>query len=170
MSARGLAAGAACLAGFAIVLGVARGMTPYDLDVATSLLLFVAVAQAWNILAGFSRQFSLGASAFVGAGAYTAASVSIHLEWSPVLMLLSAGVVAGVLALVLAGALLRLREDYFTIGSLAAALAVHAFVTNNQWLGGSAGLNLPFDNLPTPMGIFHIRPCACCSAPCALCG
>ncbi|MFT4288502.1 branched-chain amino acid ABC transporter permease [Nocardioides sp.] len=147
---------AGCAAALVVLLLVGGGLTPYGLDMWTSLLTVIGVAQAWNLLAGFSRQFSLGVGAFVGAGSYTAAMVTIHWEWGPIRTVLAGGVVAAVLAAVLAIALLRLREDYFTIGSLAAALALQTFVINSEPLGRSAGLSLPFSVLPTPIGLFQL--------------
>lgn len=152
---RGVLAAVGCVTAAGFLLAVGGSLNRYRVDMFTTLFLLIAIAQAWNLLAGFSRQFSLGVSAFVGAGAYAAAMVSIHLGWSSALMVILGGAVAALLAAVLSVALLRLRDDYFTIGSLAAALAVQAFAMNSEKLGGSAGLNLPFTNLPSSERVFQ---------------
>jgi len=131
-------------------------LTRYQLDVATTLLAFAALAQAWNILAGFSGQFSLGASAFVGTGAYATGLVQIHLGLPYPLAILVAAAAGGVLAGVLAWPLLRLRGDYFTIGTLAAALALQAWMFNWSFAGGSTGISLPIDAVPGPVWVFRI--------------
>lgn len=131
-------------------------LTRYQLDVATTLLAFVALAQAWNILAGFSGQFSLGASAFVGTGAYATGLVQIHLGLSYPVALVVAALGGGVLAGLLAWPLLRLRGDYFTIGTLAAALALQAWMFNWTFAGGSTGINLPIDAVPGPVPVFRV--------------
>jgi len=131
-------------------------VTRYQLDIATTLLAFVALAQAWNILAGFSGQFSLGASAFVGTGAYATGLVQIHLGLSYPLAMVVAALAGGLLAGALAWPLLRLRGDYFTIGTLAAALALQAWMFNWFFAGGSTGINLPIDAIPGPVPVFRV--------------
>ena len=44
---------------------------PYHRDLAIKILLFAMLAQAWNILAGYCGQVSLGHAVFFGTGAYT---------------------------------------------------------------------------------------------------
>jgi branched-chain amino acid transport system permease protein len=44
---------------------------PYHRDLAIKVLLFAMLAQAWNILAGYCGQVSLGHAVFFGTGAYT---------------------------------------------------------------------------------------------------
>jgi branched-chain amino acid transport system permease protein len=128
----------------------------YKIDVATTLLTFVALSQAWNILAGFAGQFSLGVSAFVGTGAYAAGIVQIHLGAGYLTATLAAGAAGGVLSLLLAYPLLRLRGDYFSIGTLAAALALQAWLLNWSFAGGSTGLSLPLAGLPDGAGVFRL--------------
>lgn len=134
---------------------IAPGLSRYTLDVGTTLLIYLVAVQAWNMLAGFSGQFSLGVSAFLGTGAYTTALLAIHAGAAPVLTIPGAALGAAVLALLLAPALLRLRGDYFTIGSLAAALALQAWAVNASVVGGSAGLDLPIDQLPDGLTLFR---------------
>ncbi len=131
-------------------------LTRYQLDVATTLLAFVSLAQAWNILAGFSGQFSLGASAFVGTGAYATGLVQIHLGLSYPVALVVAALGGGALAGLLAWPLLRLRGDYFTIGTLAAALALQAWMFNWTFAGGSTGISLPIEAVPGPVSVFRV--------------
>lgn len=130
--------------------------TAYQLDVLTTLLAFIALAQAWNILAGYGGQVSLGSSAFVGTGAYTAALLEIHSGLSYGLAIFGALVGGAALAAVLALPLLRLRGDYFSIGTLAAALALQAWTLNWNFAGASTGLNLPDAGIPGPVEIFQL--------------
>ncbi len=41
-----------------------------SLDLGVTLLVYLAIAQAWNVLAGFGGQVSLGSAAFVATGGY----------------------------------------------------------------------------------------------------
>jgi len=140
---------AALLLALAAGLAFAPGLDPGAQDLVTTLLVYLTVAQAWNILSGFAGQISLGAAAFVATGAYTAGLVLVHTSIGWVAAVALAGIVAGLLAVVLAVPLLRLRGDYFSIGTLAAAIAVQALLTNWNWAGGAAGMTLPIDRIPT---------------------
>ena len=62
--------------GVAVLLGGALGR--YELDLAITLLGYVVIAHAWNALAGFGGQVSLGVGAFLGVGAYGAALLMIR--------------------------------------------------------------------------------------------
>jgi len=130
--------------------------TPYQLDIATTLLAFIALAQAWNILAGYGGQFSLGVSAFVGTGAYTTGLLELHAGLSYGLAIVGALIGGAALSAVLAVPLLRLRGDYFSIGTLAAALALQAWALNWSFAGGSTGINLPAAGVPGPVEIFQL--------------
>lgn len=117
----------------------------YVIRVLTLLLLFAAMAQAWNIVGGLANQISLGHAAFFGLGAYTSTLLLIRLGLTPWL-----GVVAGMAVAGLAGALLslptmRLRGHYFALATLAFGEVLRAI--GNTWsslTGGPVGLSVPF--------------------------
>ncbi|MFT4288055.1 branched-chain amino acid ABC transporter permease [Nocardioides sp.] len=127
-----------------------------QLSVLTSLLSFVALAQSWNILAGFAGQVSLGTSAFVGSGAYAAGLLMLHTDVGFGPAMAGATATGVVLAAVLALPLLRLRGDYFAVGTLAAALALQAWIINWDFAGGSTGISLPLSAAPTPVVVFQL--------------
>lgn len=158
--------GAVLFAVLALLLSQSTAyFTAYQLDVLTTLLAFIALAQAWNILAGYGGQVSLGVSAFVGTGAYTAGLLEIHAGVGYALAVVGAVVGGAALAAVLAVPLLRLRGDYFSIGTLAAALALQAWALNWSFAGGSTGVNLPAAGIPGPVEIFQL---ACAVAAVAM--
>jgi len=128
----------------------------YEIDVLTTLLCLIGLAQAWNLLAGFSGQVSLGTSAFVGTGAYTLGLLELHAGFSYPEAMVGALLAGGLLSLLLAPPLLRLRGDYFSIGTLAAALALQAWIYNWSFAGGSTGLNLPVEGVPSPVAVFQL--------------
>jgi branched-chain amino acid transport system permease protein len=49
-----------------------------------------------------------------------------------------------------------LRGDYFAVGSLAAAVALQAWVTNWKWAGGSSGFSVPFNKPPFGLELYHV--------------
>jgi branched-chain amino acid transport system permease protein len=116
----------------------------YTIRVLTLLLLFAAMAQAWNIVGGLANQISLGHAAFFGLGAYTSTILLIRFGLSPWL-----GIVAGMTVAACAGALLslptmRLKGHYFALATLAFGEVLRAI--GNSWsslTGGPSGLSVP---------------------------
>lgn len=139
-----------------VVLAISAKFSPGTGDLLTTVCGFICLAQSWNVIAGYGGQVSLGTSAFAGVGAYSAALVAIHLQLPATFMLLF-GLVAGtLLALLLAVPLLRLRGDYFSIGTLVASLALQAWALNWSFVGGSTGLSLPLESLPAPLQVLRL--------------
>ena len=134
-------AGAACLA-----LGDVGGAGVLSLG--TTLFAYVALAQAWNILGGFSGQMSLGVGAFVGTSAYTVALTMTRLGWSWLPGMVAGMVVAGALSALLAFPLLRLKGDYFAVGTLAATMALDAWFDNWSFVNKSMGVSVPIQAVP----------------------
>lgn len=102
------------------------------------------LALTWDIVAR-TGQLSLAHAAFYGAGAY-AAAVLFKLTGAPLwLGIPVAGVVAGLLALILGSATLRLFGIYFAIASLAFTEVVKVIVQSLPFsiTGGTVGTNLP---------------------------
>lgn len=123
---------------------VARGQQ----EILLNLLIWVGVAQAWNIIGGIGGQMSLGNSVFVGVGGYTVAMLVIKAGMGWPLALVLAGVLAALVAYGLSFPLLRLSGVYFTIGSSAVAIAALAWMVTWDWTGQSQGLNMPIDAVP----------------------
>lgn len=140
--------------GLAVLLGGALGR--YELDLAVTLLGYVVIAHAWNALAGFGGQVSLGVGAFLGVGAYGEALLMIHAGTPFIVGLLGAGCASGLLALLLAVPLLRLHGDYFAVGTLAVTLALEAFALNWSYAGRSEGLNLPVGLVPDQQTLYQL--------------
>lgn len=84
------------------------------------VLLYIALAQSWNVLGGFGGQVNLGHAAFFGLGA-----VTTRLLWTggmPLAAALPAGTaLAAVMGILIGAPALRLRGPYFAIGTLAVA-------------------------------------------------
>jgi len=116
---------------------------PYPLAVARSVLIYMALALSWDILLR-SGQISFGIAGFFGIGAYAAALAVLKTSMSPVLSILGAGLVAGVVAFLLGFVILRLRAVYFSITTLALAEIFRVIIQNGgDFTGGPEGLVLP---------------------------
>jgi len=84
------------------------------------ILLYIALAQSWNLLGGFGGQVNLGHAAFFGLGALV--TRMLWLKGVPLVLALLAGTAGASLAGLIVGApSLRLHGPYFAIGTLAVA-------------------------------------------------
>jgi branched-chain amino acid transport system permease protein len=110
----------------------------------TAIFMFVALAEAWNLIGGFAGYASFGQVAFFGIGGYyTAVAMSVwHAGfWTSLLL---SGIVAALFATVIGIPLLRLRGHYFAIATLGVAEGMREVVTNLPGLtGGGAGITVP---------------------------
>jgi branched-chain amino acid transport system permease protein len=112
------AIGAATVAGAALL--PAAGANRAVLSWTFLVLLYIALAQSWNVLGGFGGQVNLGHAAFFGVGTLTTRLLWTH--GTPIADALGAGtVLAAATGLVIGAPALRLRGPYFAIGTLAVA-------------------------------------------------
>ena len=118
-------------------------LSVFDLTLAFTLFNYMTLAQSWNLLGGYGGQFSLGHSLFVGVGSYTVAVLLLHTGMPLYLTLLASGCLASGIAAIAALLLMRLREVYFSIGSLGLAMAALTWMINWSYTGASSGLSLP---------------------------
>ena len=84
---------------------------------AVTFLTLVALAQMWNLLAGYAGLVSVGQQAFVGIGGYSLWVFSQKFGLNPFLCVPIAGVVAALFAVPTAGLAFRLRGGYFAVGT-----------------------------------------------------
>lgn len=147
---------AALVAAGVVAFALGGTLGDYGLNLGATLFAYVVLAEAWNILAGLSGQVSLGVGAFVGVGAYAMGLLMVHdgLGWLPGLVVATAA--GGALALALAVPLLRLRGDYFAVGTLAASLALQAWLLNWSFAGGSSGISIPIAAVPSLLALYEI--------------
>ena len=95
------------------------------------ILIYTMLASSWNILGGYTGQINLGHAAFFGLG--TLATRLLYTQGFPLFPgLLAGGVVAVAFAMFIGipAFRLRLRGDYFTIGTLALAQILYVTVGN----------------------------------------
>src|SRR5271169_506624 len=84
-----------------------------------TVLQFVVLATAWNILGGYTGYVNFGTAAFFAMGAYSTVMIhKIHPLPIPVLILLGGGV-SGIVGFGMGYLTLRLRGAFFSIATLA---------------------------------------------------
>jgi len=116
---------------------------PYHRDLAIRILLYATMAQAWNILAGYCGQVSLGHAVFFGTGAYTASALQMHWGVNPWIGLIAGVAVAVALSQGIGRPCFRLRGHYFAIATIAIGEIIHTLAINWDFIGGARGLTLP---------------------------
>jgi branched-chain amino acid transport system permease protein len=116
---------------------------PFPRHILIMIFLYGALATAWNILAGYCGQISLGQAVFFGAGAYTSTLLVRHAAWSPWLGMLAGALVAVVLSQLIGYPVFTLRGHYFAIATIAVGEIVQTLAINWDWAGGARGLFVP---------------------------
>ena len=128
------------LAVAAIVFAAARLFAnDYVFFAGYTVLQFVVLATAWNILGGYTGYVNFGTAAFFALGAYT--TVFFHKAYPlpiPVLIVIAA-MVSGLVGLGMGYLTLRLRGSFFAIATLALAVVLQTLVVNWDFVGGSRG-------------------------------
>jgi branched-chain amino acid transport system permease protein len=123
-----------------------------------TVLHFIVLATAWNILGGYCGYVNFGSAAFFAAGAYS--TVALHklgtnidryfpealvpmAQWFLPLSVPSCivfgGIVAGLIGLGTGYLTLRLRGAFFAIATLALAVVLQTLIVNWDYVGGSRG-------------------------------
>ncbi|MDB5600682.1 MAG: branched chain amino acid transporter permease [Xanthobacteraceae bacterium] len=124
----------------ALVFAAARYVgNDYVFFAGYTVLQFIVLATAWNILGGYTGYVNFGSAAFFAVGAYT--TVFFHnLYPLPIpLLVVIAGIVAGVIGIGMGYLTLRLRGAFFAIATLALAVVLQTLVVNWDFVGGSRG-------------------------------
>jgi branched-chain amino acid transport system permease protein len=115
----------------------------YLLRIATTMCMYIVMAQSWNFIGGLAGYPSFATAAFFGFGAYTSAILQnngfpLFFGWG------AAGLAVLLFAAFIGGAILHLRGHYFAIASLIIAEMLREIVnTTPDFTGGGMGLNLP---------------------------
>jgi branched-chain amino acid transport system permease protein len=106
------------------------------------LFTLLALAQMWNLLAGFAGVVSVGQQAFMGLGAYgMVALVNVHHKDMYASVPISALIVA-VIAVPMGLVAFRLRGSYFAIGTWVLAEVVSKVIITRKSLGSGDGVSL----------------------------
>ncbi|XPV70602.1 MAG: branched-chain amino acid ABC transporter permease [Halarcobacter sp.] len=133
----------------------------YGIRILNNIFIFLILAASYNLINGITGQFSLEPNGFVAIGAYTTALclLSEDLKWdlfqledpapwvlalntSLVPALLLSGVIASIVAVLLAAPVFRVRGDYLAIVTLGFGFIIKVFAINSPEItNGSIGLN-----------------------------
>ena len=146
------------LGAYAALAWLPWAVSEYQTHVLTTSLYYVILAVGWNLLAGYTGQFSLAHHTFAGIGAYTSALLVLYAK-VPILISIAAGVVvAAAIGYGLGTLCLRMRAIYLALATWAFAESVRLFITvEYQITRGDLGLATPFlFGTPRSKGYYYL--------------
>jgi branched-chain amino acid transport system permease protein len=140
----------------AVILGLVLIATPWWGTIATQrligeMMIFIALASLWNLLAGYTGLVSVGQQAYVGLGVYIMVSVTIYLGIHPYFAIPLAGLAAVLMSIPVAKLVFRLQGAYFAIGTwvVAEVFRLIAAQLGSVGLGGGSGISIPSQVMQT---------------------
>lgn len=120
-------------------------LTEGGLNTLSEFLYFLALAQLWNLLAGFGGIVSLGQHAFIGLGGYVLFALVLFGNVPPVAAFVPAAVAGALAALAMAQIVFRLQGAYLAIGTWVVAEVFRLGFAQVSSLGAGSGISLPAD-------------------------
>ena len=116
---------------------------PFPRHLMIMIFLYGSLAVAWNILAGYCGQISLGHAVFFGIGAYTSTLLVARAALSPWVGMLVGAALAVIVSQAIGFPVFRLRGHYFAIATIAVGEIVQTLFLNWDWAGGARGVFVP---------------------------
>jgi branched-chain amino acid transport system permease protein len=104
-----------------------------------TILQFIVLSSAWNILGGYCGYVNFGSAAFFALGAYTTVFFYKFYPLPIPLLIVLGAVVSGIVGFGMGYLTLRLRGAFFAIATLAMAVVLQTLVVNWDFVGGSRG-------------------------------
>jgi branched-chain amino acid transport system permease protein len=104
-----------------------------------TILQFIVLSSAWNILGGYCGYVNFGSAAFFALGAYTTVFFYKFYPLPIPLLIVLGAVVSGIVGFGMGYLTLRLRGAFFAIATLAMAVVRQTLVVNWDFVGGSRG-------------------------------
>ena len=125
--------------------------SPYALHIMILFFLSIIMGESWNILGGYTGQYSVGHAAYFGAGAYTTMLLMQYKQIPPWYGVWVGMAVVVVVALIIGSICFRLRGPYFVLASIAVAEIMRLAAMNlKDFTNGAEGI------LATEIPLFKI--------------
>lgn len=133
-----------------VVLLLPLTIEDYFLNIAIMVLLYAYLSQAWNIMSGYSGQFSFGHAVFFGQGAYVSTVLLTKYHITPWIGMLAGAAVACLTGLFIGYLSFRykLKGIYFSLATLAFAEIVRVIVENMAFFNKTLGIMIPLQDNP----------------------
>jgi len=128
----------------------------YVVNIFTLILMYMAIGEMWNLLAGYAGLVSLGSQAFIGLGGYSLAMVSQVFKLPFLLGFLLAALVSGVFAIIISVPIFKMKDVYFTIGTWLVAEALCVFFQTWSFVNYNVGYNITVARRLSPVAMYFI--------------
>jgi branched-chain amino acid transport system permease protein len=119
-----------------------------------TILQYVVLAAAWNILGGYAGYVNFGVAGFFALGVYTNVFNYKTLQLPLPVIMLIAGFITGIVGLGMGYLTLRLRGAFFSIATLAFAIVLNTVFNNWHFLGGARGVPVLRPDAPSFFGTY----------------
>jgi len=107
---------------------------------AYTILQFIVLGTAWNILGGYGGYVNFGTAGFFAVGCYTTIVLNKLFQLPLLIDMAAAAATAGLLGLATGYLTLRLRGVFFSIATLALAIVLQTVIINWSFVGGARGV------------------------------
>ncbi len=131
------------LAGMILVAAtilVGSRVSGYYYLAAYTILQFIVLGTAWNILGGYGGYVNFGTAGFFAAGCYTTIVLNKLFQLPVLIDMSAAAAIAGLMGFGTGYLTLRLRGVFFSIATLALAIVLQTIVINWSFVGGARGV------------------------------
>lgn len=128
----------------------------YIVNIFTLILMYMAIGEMWNLLAGYAGLVSLGAQAFIGLGGYSLAMISQVWKLPFYLGFLLAAIISVVFALIISVPIFSMKDVYFTIGTWLVAEALCVFFQTWAFVNFNVGYNITAARRISSAGMYFI--------------
>ena len=144
--------------------------SPYWLGILVVSIYFALLALGWNLLAGFTGQFSLAPAAFAMLGAYATALLDYHGKFPLAIGIPAAVAGTAFLGWLLGRIVLRLKGPYLALTTLSFAEIARVVIGNShEFTRGDQGLNVPA-LMESRVGYYYLFLAVLLAVTCALYG
>ena len=121
----------------------------YVLQFGINILMYAMAAVALNIIGGYAGQLALGNGVYFGIGAFVSSVLYVYEGLSPWAGMLVAGLIAGLISLLIGSITFRLKGSYYALSTVALLFVIKMLFTSNTYIlgyktNGALGLTVPW--------------------------
>jgi len=126
------------------------------LNIISMIMLYMAIGQMWNLLAGYSGLVSLGQQIFIGIGGFSMAIITITYGLSLYIGIIVGGILSALFAFVMSFPIFKMKGIFFTIGTWIVAETLKLVFTNWSYTNYAAGLIITVNRTLSWSSIYFI--------------
>ncbi len=143
----------------ALAVPIIIGHNQHTLLLAITVVMYAALATAWNIIGGMAGQLDFAAGAYLGLGAFTSGTMLIRWNVTPWIGMLLGGLIAAAFSIVIGYPLFlfRVREVWYSLSSAALVEVLRAVFLLWDDVGGPIERYLPFYSESLTRSLYILR-------------